>query len=90
MSEAADVTASSCSGRGSPQCDSSLMSSLKTSSSSTLRNLPDGGGPPLAETVVASSPAYSKAGLNPAVKVEDGDSLFLYSERAEHVKEGAS
>ena len=89
MSEAADVTASSCSGRGSPQCDSSLMSSLKTSSSSTLRNLPGGGGPPLAETVVASSPAYSKAGLNP-VKVEDGDSLFLYSERAEHVKEVAS
>ena len=44
----------------------------------------------MAETVVASSPAYSKAGLNPAVKVEDGDSLFLYSERAEHVKEGAS
>ena len=43
----------------------------------------------MAETVVASSPAYSKAGLNP-VKVEDGDSLFLYSERAEHVKEVAS
>ena len=66
-----------CSGTGRPQCANTLESSVRTSSSSNLRTLPD---PPPLAAEVASSPAYSSDGLKePPAPPPDS---FLYSDKA--------
>ena len=69
-----------CSGTGRPQCANTLESSVRTSSSSNLRTLPD---PPPLAAEVASSPAYSSDGLKePPAPPPDS---FLYSDKAGRV-----